>query len=276
MEIIRKILAELHRFFSPADIPALWHSRLKFYSQHRRNSSNYSNNSYSDESVVTQPSKFGSFVYSSDHEKHSKLPTKKLICYYTTPRFSGPKRKFTLSQSTLKIKNINPDLCTHLNIGIIDISNCSLVIDDDLIAAFKDSNVLKGKNENLKVLLWVGGADESMGFSDMVSTHDNRKRFIQSLKATLEKYALDGVGELWWCPPVPQFLLKFNFRQTWIGNFPTDPTPSGFTSCNCCTRSAASTSASTARTCCRWPLRRRRPSSKCATTSASSTRTSTS
>jgi hypothetical protein len=82
-----------------------------------------------------------------------------------------------------------------LNIGIIEISNCSLVIDADLIAAFRESNLLKGKNEQLKVMLWVGGADESMGFSGMVENHNNRKRFIQSLKATLEKYALDGVGE---------------------------------------------------------------------------------
>lgn len=169
--------------------------REKFYSEHRHKA--FSNTSSSlgdkDEVIVTQPSKFGNFIYSSDHEKHSNQHSKKLICYYTTPRYESIKRR--LGESTLKIKDINPHLCTHLNIGIIDITNCSLVIDDDLVKAFKDSNLLKTQNDKLKVLLWVGGADESTGFSEMVANHANRKRFIQSIKATLEKYALDGVGK---------------------------------------------------------------------------------
>lgn len=82
-----------------------------------------------------------------------------------------------------------------MNIGIVEIANCSLMIDADLINAFKESNLLKAKNDKLKVLLWVGGADESDGFTEMVANHANRKRFIQSLKAALERYALDGVGE---------------------------------------------------------------------------------
>lgn len=94
----------------------------------------------------------------------------------------------------MRIKDINPQLCTHVNIGIIEISNCSLVIDKDLINAFEESNLLKQKNEKLRVMLWVGGADESMGFKEMVANHSNRKRFIQSLKATFEKYSIDGVG----------------------------------------------------------------------------------
>lgn len=185
-------------FTSLLDIPALWHSRIKFYSDLHQKASRHSNNSLSDkdDSIVTQPSKFGNFVYSSDHEKHSKA-SKKLVCYYTTPRYTSSRynRMRINSDPTLKIKDINPHLCTHLNIGIIEISNCSLVIDDDLINAFKQSNLLKRQNDNLKVLLWVGGADEAMGFSEMVESHDNRKLFIQSLKATLEKFALDGLGE---------------------------------------------------------------------------------
>lgn len=177
----------------------MWHSRINFYSDHHQKSSK-SNSSNSindkDESVVTQPSKFGNYIYSSDHEKQSKKTSKKLICYYTTPRYaSSNRRKHIRSDPTLKIKDINPHLCTHLNIGIIEISNCSLVIDPDLINAFKASNLLKGKNDKLKVMLWVGGADESMGFMEMVESHANRKRFIQSLKAALEEYSLDGVGE---------------------------------------------------------------------------------
>lgn len=58
-----------------------------------------------------------------------------------------------------------------------------------------EGGLLKSKNEKLKLLLWVGGADESTGFSEMVMNHANRKKFIYSLKTTLEKFSLDGVGE---------------------------------------------------------------------------------
>lgn len=221
------------------DIPALWHQRINFYIDHRLNASLSSSNSssLSDENVVTQPSKFGNFIYASDHERHAKVHTQKLICYYTTPRYEATtRRKLVNSDKTLKIKNINPHLCTHLNIGIIVIANCSLVIDNDLIAAFKESNQLKARNEQLKVMLWVGGAEESMGFPDMVANHANRKLFIQSLKATLEKYSLDGVGEFFFSH-TKLFNNSGNFLvQTWIGNFPTAPIPKEFTSCSCCMR----------------------------------------
>ena len=117
------------------------------------------------------------------------------------------------SESTLKIKDINPQLCTHLNIGIIDISNCSLVIDSDLIKAFGDSNLLKQRNDKLKVMLWVGGADESTGFKEMVESHANRKLFIQSLKATLEKFALDGVGEYF---SFPSGVMVKRLKSEWM------------------------------------------------------------
>lgn len=190
----------MKRFVSFLDIPTLLHSRIKFFTEHQPKAFKNRSDSLVDkeeERVVIQPSKFGNYVYSSEHAKHSKLPqNKKLICYYTTPRYAArsvsTKR---LEDDGLEIKNINPQLCTHLNIGIVEIFNCSLMIDEDLINAFKESNLLKARNENLKVLLWVGGADESQGFSEMVSTHANRKLFIQSLKSALEKYALDGVGK---------------------------------------------------------------------------------
>lgn len=194
------------------DIPSLWHSRIKFYTENLQSPSGNSSNSTSDkndETVILQPSKFGNYIYSSDHEKHSKLHSKKLICYYTTPRYTSTRRAHIRSDPSLKIKDINPHLCTHLNIGIIDISNCSLVIDEDLINAFKESNLLKARNEKLKVMLWVGGADESTGYSEMVENHANRKLFIQSLKAALEKYSLDGVGEF--------FLIQSLFNNFFKG-----------------------------------------------------------
>lgn len=192
------------------DIPALWHSRIKFFTDHHIKAFNNSSDRLSDnEEVVTQPSKFGNFI-SSDREKYAKRHDKKLICYYTTPRYAS--REHVKDDATLHIKNINPQLCTHINIGIVEILNCSLVIDGDLIHAFKESNLLKAKNKKLKVMLWVGGADESDGFSAMVSNHANRKRFIQSLKSALETYALDGV-DLDWEFPNGSNPQRINFMQ---------------------------------------------------------------
>lgn len=203
------------------EIPAIWHKRIDFYinnfhhidkdaeKTHDSESSNSSNINDTDDKIIIQPSKFGNYIYSSEHEKkHAKQNNnKKLICYYTTPRFTSSTnskrrriRRDIGDNSFLNIKDINPNLCTHLNIGIIEISNCSLVIDKDLINAFYSSNELKTKNDKLKVLLWVGGADESNGFPDMVKNHENRKKFIQSLKETLEKFALDGIDLDWEFP----------------------------------------------------------------------------
>jgi chitinase len=195
------------------DIPALWHKRIEFYNN-LHNSTLVSENNLNDtDKISITPSKFGNFIYSNEIEKHAKQHSnnnnnnninKKLICYYTTPRFVSKNKKRRRSiiagESLLDLKDINPNLCTHINIGIIEISNCSLVIDEDLITAFEASNELKRRNEKLKILLWVGGADESTGFPEMVKNHQNRKKFIQSLKETYEKYTLDGVDLDWEFP----------------------------------------------------------------------------
>ena len=144
-----------------------------------------------------QPSKFGSYIYSNEIEKHAKQQNKKLICYYTTPSLTKRKtrrRRRSIGDNFLNIRDINPFLCTHINIGVVLVSNCSLKLDKDLISAIQGSNELKTKNDKLKILLWIGGADdESKGFPEVVANHTNRKRFIQSVKETLEKYGLDGI-----------------------------------------------------------------------------------
>ena len=149
-----------------------------------------------------QPSKFGSYIYSNEIEKHAKSLNRKLVCYYTTPSLSNDvhntkktrrRRRRSIGDSFLNIRDINPFLCTHINIGVVLVSNCSLKLDKDLISAIHGSNELKSKNDKLKILLWVGAADESEGFPEVVANHTNRKRFIQSVKETLEKYGLDGI-----------------------------------------------------------------------------------
>lgn len=135
------------------------------------------------------PSKLGNYIYS---QQNSNSNITKLVCYYAAPNSLN-------STLSLYPKNIDPHLCTHINVGIIDIYNNTIKIDDDMKEYFKQTTLLKKNNKNLKILLWVGGAD-SPYFSEMVINHANRKIFIQSLKATLELYRLDGIDLDWEFP----------------------------------------------------------------------------
>lgn len=96
-------------------------------------------------------------------------------------------------------KHIDANLCTHINIGFVTVENNVIQIDDKLDELLRQATLLKGRNKNLKILLWVGGAF-STGFSDMVKNHANRKLFIQSVKLALETYRLDGLDLDWEFP----------------------------------------------------------------------------
>lgn len=103
------------------------------------------------------------------------------------------RRRRSIDDSYLRLKDMNPFLCTHINIGVVRISNYSLALDEDLLHAVRESNELKRKNPELKILLWVGAANEANGYPEVIASHVTRKRFIQSIKETLQKYGLDGI-----------------------------------------------------------------------------------
>lgn len=138
------------------------------------------------------PSKLGNFIYNNDNnDKKQKF---KLICYYSTPNSNN-------QFNNLDLTHIDPNLCTHINIGLITIVKNRLYIDNNLNNLLYKTKELKIKNKHLKVLIWVGGGSTlSNGFSEMVKNHANRKLFIQSLKYILEKYHLDGIDIDWEFP----------------------------------------------------------------------------
>ncbi|XP_062538315.1 chitinase-like protein 3 [Armigeres subalbatus] len=144
------------------------------------------------------PSKFGNFIYSKEVSRGGK-ELRKIVCYYTTPSMSSANRHGSRLRDGLFPEDIDPHLCTHLNVGIVAIVNGTLFIDEDLKVVFNRTKQLKKANKDLKVLLWVGGGGQG-GFSEMVVNHATRKLFIQSLKATLEQYQLDGVDLDWEFP----------------------------------------------------------------------------
>lgn len=60
----------------------------------------------------------------------------------------------------------------------------------------------KSRNPDLKVMIACGGWGAD-GFSDMASTAENRKAFVQSTMDFIEKYQLDGVDIDWEYPAIP-------------------------------------------------------------------------
>lgn len=168
---------------------------------------------------IIYPSELGNFLSSSnDNDKseivHSKIvlsnrnisrSQQKLVCYYASP-------------STLKHPNelypsqIDPFLCTHINVGIVPIRNNRIFVDSILHELFKQMSSLKDTNINLKVLLWIGGPSDSLSFLEMIKNHASRKDFIRSIKFVLEQYRLDGV-DLDWEFPITYNKSQIHFSQ---------------------------------------------------------------
>lgn len=141
------------------------------------------------ETVVQSPSKLGNFIYSKEQNNNNNDSNFRLVCYYEVP---GTNRG-------LEITEISSTLCTHLNVGVFDVQNSSLVVTPVLRKALQDVQKLKLDNPALKILLWVGAAFTG-NFSEMVHNHANRKVFIKSLKAVLEEFRVDGLDIDWEFP----------------------------------------------------------------------------
>lgn len=163
------------------------------------------------------PSKLGNFISSnneqgvstyqqpaSSQQNHTK-PKQKLVCYYASP--------VTLDHPhELYPNQIDPHLCTHINVGIVFIENNTLIIDDTMSELFKQMTNLRQSNSDLKILIWIGGPSDSVGFVQMIEKHETRKEFIKSVKAALMTYRLDGI-DLDWEFPISSFRRRLHFSM---------------------------------------------------------------
>lgn len=139
----------------------------------------------------------------------------RLVCYYIFPKVinSIKGRPNASYADELLPKDIDPHLCTHLNVGYIPIQNNSMVLDENQKMYLSTQiRELRRQNKDLKVLFWVGGGAFDYGFPDMVRNHKSRKQFIQSLKFNLETYFVDGV-DLDWEFPSPYNKDRQHFSQ---------------------------------------------------------------
>ncbi|XP_055914027.1 chitinase-3-like protein 2 isoform X1 [Eupeodes corollae] len=184
-----------------SDVPEWWYKRAFYYANNIHETTNISHdfriyqlNHFKNSSKnslhydVKEPPDYDETIYRVKEE----TPMKRLVCYYTVPT---PLKQM----DALRLSEVDGYLCTHINIGIADVQNNTITLTDDLRAALNESRSLRTKNPNIKILLWVGGAD-SNGFVDMVRNHANRKIFIQSLKKILSNHSLDGVDLDWEFP----------------------------------------------------------------------------
>lgn len=134
----------------------------------------------------------------------------RLVCYYNFPKELQAR---DVSLDDLLPKDIDPHLCTHLNVGFIPIVNNSLELaPNHQLYLSTQIQELRRKNPDLKVLFWVGGGAFDYGYTDMVKNHQTRKQFIQSLTANLAKFSVDGV-DLDWEFPSPYNKDRQHFSQ---------------------------------------------------------------
>lgn len=97
-----------------------------------------------------------------------------IVCYYTIP--------WDLNTSwELSPSHIDPHICTHIIVGFASVVDNMLDIGDNAWV-YKQVVALKNREPKLKVMISAGGNNELHdGFSEMVKTHANRKKYVFSL-----------------------------------------------------------------------------------------------
>lgn len=119
-----------------------------------------------------------SYAYKPLHyePKHKTVNLYKLVCYYNFP---DEPEHLSAKRNVLYSNKINPNLCTHINLGFANVKNNSIYITPFQLNASLSIIELKKKNPELKVLISIGGAVSDGGFPHMVLNHENRKVYVK-------------------------------------------------------------------------------------------------
>ncbi|XP_046672885.1 acidic mammalian chitinase-like isoform X2 [Homalodisca vitripennis] len=127
---------------------------------------------------------------------HAEPPEYMLVCYYNLPNGG--------STVVLKPDLLDPDLCSHINIAFATVGNGTIQpnLPSDL-EVYKGVTALKKKNPRLKVMLSVEWFTSTGEFAWIVSSPENRTRFVDEAVKFLEAYEMDGLDLDWEFPNWP-------------------------------------------------------------------------
>ncbi|XP_076750180.1 chitinase-3-like protein 2 [Xylocopa sonorina] len=116
-----------------------------------------------------------------------------IVCYYT---ISSNLNTF----GELSPSHIDPNLCTHIIVGFAGVVNCSLDVEGNS-SIYKEVVALKKLQPKLRVMISAGGSNElHLGFSEMIKSHANRKKFIKSVLNVTKTFGFDGIDLDWEFP----------------------------------------------------------------------------
>jgi len=135
-------------------------------------------------------------------------PLYKRVGYFTS---------YSIYSQQYFVTDIPVQFLTHLNYYAINISQNGQCVSGDqwadtqfsyagdkpterLRGNFKQLQLLKKNNPNLKILMTIGGWDQSRYFSDVAATHDARIRFVRSCIAFMRDNKFDGIDIDWRYP----------------------------------------------------------------------------
>ncbi len=100
---------------------------------------------------------------------------------------------------------IQPKKLTHINYAFVDVKDnrAWLHYEKTDTVNFRNLNLLKQQNPDLKILISIGGWTWSGKFSDAVLTDTSRQRFVASAVDIIKKFDLDGIDIDWEYPSLP-------------------------------------------------------------------------
>ncbi|XP_015601593.1 chitinase-3-like protein 2 isoform X2 [Cephus cinctus] len=137
-----------------------------------------------------------STIFDQAEQPRKKSLGKIIACYFTIPRNLNTSGELSPSQ-------LDPNLCTHIIVGFASVVNCTLSLGEN-ISMYREVVNLKIRKPKLKIMVSVGGTNELYsGFPEMVETHTNRKKFINSVLNVTKNLNLDGLDIDWEFPAWP-------------------------------------------------------------------------